>query len=394
MQQNNTKPRIGVFMICTFFFWFTMYTYVPTMTPYLADLGISFTMIGIIGGSYGFSQFLLRIPLGITSDRLGKRKPFILFGLAAGAISSLGMFFTQNAFLLLALRFLSGVSASAWVVFTVLFTSYFESDRRASMISYLFIANGFGLMLSKFFGGLLAEYYGHEYSFLLGGASGIIAIVLGLFIVEKAPQLNEPPSIKALFGVIKNKNLLAMSVLAVFSQMIIHSTTNTFTSEAAAQIGADLMQIGVLATVASIPAILSYIVCGKLYSLKNINVRYVLAFAFFLQVTGSLIIPFAGNMAAIYTSTVITGFGCGICISTLTGFCTQTVEESRRSAAMGFFQATYAFGMFIGPVILGIFVDWTGISGGFFAAAVFAAIGMSLTFILLHTKKNGQGTGV
>jgi len=383
MQQNNTKPRIGVFMICTFFYWFTMYTYVPTMTPYLADLGISFTMIGIIGGSYGFAQFVLRIPLGITSDRLGKRKPFIIFGLAAGAVSSIGMFFTQSAFLILALRLLSGVSASAWVVFTVLFTGYFEKEKRASMMSYLFIANGLGLMLSKFFGGLLAEYYGHEYSFLLGGASGVIAIILSLFIIEKTPDINEPPSIRKLIGAIKNRNLLVMSLLAVFSQMIMHSTTNTFTSEAAAQTGADLMQIGLLATVASIPAILSYIICGKLYSLKNINVRYFLAIAFFLQVIGTLIIPFAGNMTAIYISTILTGFGCGICISTLTGFCTQTVEESKRSAAMGFFQATYAFGMFFGPVILGVFVDWTGIPGGFFAAAAFAVIGLVLTLVLL-----------
>ena len=85
----------------------------------------------------------------------------------------------------------------------------------------------------------------------------------------------------------------------------------------------------------------------------------------------------------IYASTVITGIGCGICISTLTGFCTQTVDESKRSAAMGFFQATYALGMFAGPVIIGLFVDWTGISGGFYAAAAFAAIGMVLTLRLL-----------
>ena len=384
---NIIKPRIGVFMICTFFYWFALYTYVPTMTPYLADLGISFSMIGLIGGSYGFSQLLLRIPLGVFSDRLGKRKPFIIFGLITGAVSSLGMFFTQSAVLILALRLLSGVSASAWVVFTVMFTGYFEKNRHASMMSYLFIANGFGLMLSKLFGGMLAENYGHEYSFLLGSAAGIIAIVFGLFIVEKAPEIKEPPSIKTLFGVVKNENLLVMSILAVFTQIILHSTTNTFISEAAVQVGADLMQLGLLATVASIPAILSYIMCGKLYSLRNINVRMVLAFAFAFQVIGSIIIPFSGSMFMIYVSTIVTGFGCGICISTLTGFCTRTVDESKRSAAMGFFQATYALGMFLGPVIIGIFVDWTGISGGFYAAAAFAMIGLVLTLVLPDTLK-------
>ena len=118
--------------------------------------------------------------------------------------------------------------------------------------------------------------------------------------------------------------------------------------------------------------------------------RYVLTFAFALQVAGLLIVPFAENMVMIYISTISVGLGCGICISTLTGFCTQTIDEDKRSAAMGFFQATYAFGMFIGPVILGVFVDRTGISGGFFAAAAFAAIGLALTLILLSSNKTAN----
>jgi len=298
----------------------------------------------------------------------------------------MGMFFTQNAFLILALRLLAGVSASAWVVFTVMFTDYFEKSKRASRTSYLLVANGFGLMLSKLFGGALAERFGHEYSFLLGGAAGIIAIVFGLFITEKTPEIKELPSVKTLFGVVKNKNLMAMSVLAAFSQMILHSTTNTFTPEAASRVGADLMQLGLLATVASIPAILSYFLCGKLYSYKKINVRLFLAFAFTLQIAGTIMIPSADSMTIIYISTITAGFGCGICISTLTGFCTQTIDESKRSAAMGFFQSLYALGMFIGPVVLGIFVDWTGLVGGFYIATVIAFIGFVLTFILLDTS--------
>jgi len=38
--------------------------------------------------------------------------------------------------------------------------------------------------------------------------------------------------------------------------------------------------------------------------------------------------------------------------------------------------------MFIGPVIIGVVVDWSGISGGFVAAAIFALIGVVLTVLL------------
>jgi len=360
-----------------------MYAYTPTMTPYLADLGISFTMIGLIGGAYGFSQMLLRIPVGILSDKIGKRKLFVILGLITAAISATGMFFTQNAYVILLLRFLAGVSASAWVVFSVLFSSYFDKSKLASRLAYLFMVTGLGQMASRLVGGLVAERFGHEYTFLLGGFAALAAILLGLFITEKTPDIKELPSVKKLFGVIKNKNLMAMSVLAIFSQMIMHSTITTFLPEAASQIGADLMQLGLLATIATIPSILSSFLCGRLFSVKSVDVRIVSSIGFTFQIAGTLIIPLTNSMVAVFIAAIAIGFGCGICMSTFLGFCTQTVDESRRSAAMGFFQAIYAFGMFMGPVIIGFFVDWSGISGGFFMASAFALTGFILTFILL-----------
>ena len=384
------KPHVAVFLVCTFFYWFALYAFVPTMTPYLADLGISFSMIGLIGGSYGFSQMLLRIPLGVLSDKLGKRKMFILLGVLIAAVSSAGMFFTQNAYLILVLRFFTGVSASAWVVFTVLFMGYYDKSKHASRVSYLFMMNGLGLMSSKFLGGLIAEHFGHEYSFLLGGAAGFVALLLVFFITEKAPEIKELPTLKSLFGVVKNKNLMVMSILAIFLQMVIHSTINTFTPQAAAQVGADLMELGILSTVASIPAIISSFVCGKLFSSRNINVCNVIAISFIFKLIGALIIPFTDSMVAVYVSTVILGFAGGVSMSALLGFCTKTVDENRRSTAMGFFQAIYGFGMFTGPVIMGLIVDRSGISSGFFAAAAFAGAGLVLSYVLLRKSDVGN----
>jgi len=385
MRQKTGGPRVGLFVVCTFLFWFTLYTYVPTMTPYMTDLGISYSMIGLIGGAYGLSQMILRVPLGIASDRLGKRKIFILLGLAAGAVSSFGMFFTHNAYLIFTLRLLAGVSASAWVVFTVLFSDYFVKEKFASSMSYLLMANNCGVVLAKLAGSALAERFGHEYSFLLGGAAGFTAAVLGLFITEKTPERKEQPSVKDLLGVVKNRNLLAMSILAVFSQMILFATINTFTPEAASRIGADSMQLGILSTVSSIPAIIACFIGGRIF-VKKVSVRLIVALGFALEVIGTIAVPFVKNMAVIYASVIVAGFGFAICMSTLLSFCTLTVDGGRRSAAMGVFQAIYGLGMFVGPVLIGLFVDWIDLAGGFYASAALAMIGLALTFVLLKKK--------
>nr|WP_237179332.1 MFS transporter [Paenibacillus sp. MMS18-CY102] len=61
--------------------------YVPILSPYLSSLGYSLAFIGIVLGSYGFVQLLIRFPIGLWSDAKGRRKPFIMLGLAAGAAS-------------------------------------------------------------------------------------------------------------------------------------------------------------------------------------------------------------------------------------------------------------------------------------------------------------------
>jgi len=68
------KKNIKLFVFVTAFYWFSMYAYIPTFSPYLESLGASHKMIGLILGSYGFSQMLIRIPLGIYSDRINKNK--------------------------------------------------------------------------------------------------------------------------------------------------------------------------------------------------------------------------------------------------------------------------------------------------------------------------------
>ncbi len=68
-------------MTSTFLFWTSLYVYVPILAPYGRHLGGSMTVIGLIISSYGLMQLLFRIPLGVWSDRIGRRKPFLAAGL-------------------------------------------------------------------------------------------------------------------------------------------------------------------------------------------------------------------------------------------------------------------------------------------------------------------------
>lgn len=89
----------------------------PLIPIYLSGLGIAPYLIGVIEGTADFTTALLKLNSGIWSDKLGQRKPFILFGYTLSALSRLvlGLVNTWPGFLLARVsdRFGKGVRSSA-----------------------------------------------------------------------------------------------------------------------------------------------------------------------------------------------------------------------------------------------------------------------------------------
>jgi MFS transporter, DHA1 family, multidrug resistance protein len=48
----------------------------PILSPYIELLGGTYAFIGIVLSGYGLMQFLLRLPIGMVSDFMKRRKSF------------------------------------------------------------------------------------------------------------------------------------------------------------------------------------------------------------------------------------------------------------------------------------------------------------------------------
>ncbi len=89
------------------------------------------------GNLYDMLQLILRIPLGIFSDHIGRRKIFITLGMAVSVISSLVTFIALSSLSLLITRSLAGVTASTWVIVTVMFSNYFKKKEVTKAIGLM-----------------------------------------------------------------------------------------------------------------------------------------------------------------------------------------------------------------------------------------------------------------
>lgn len=364
-----------LFIVVTMMYWFALYIYAPILTPYVKDLGASFSMIGLVVGSYGLTQMLLRIPLGIYSDRVSKRKIFVSLGLVFAAISSMGIGIVNSPWLVVIFRGFAGVAASSWVVFTVLYSGFFAPEDSGKAMSIIMFFMTVAQLIASTLGGFIAESYGYHATFIFGGIVGFMGLGLSLKIPEKQVA-REPISVKELLKVGFDKHLLKIGLLAVLVQAITFSTTSGFTPTYAVSIGASESQLSILMFVTTLPTALGSLASGKLA--ERFSERQVIATSFIMMAVATLFTPLL-NLVGLYLVQTINGLGRGLVFPVLMSLSIKTIDVDKRTSAMGFFQAFYGVGMTFGPILTGYISDNLGLATGFVAVAIIGFLGWFLT---------------
>jgi len=401
---GQNKNRRFLFYIVVAFFWFSLYAYVPYITPYAEYLGSSMRLMGLIAGAYGFTQMVIRFPLGIFSDKLRKRKIFVQLGIGFAALSGFIAFFFPSPFTLLLMRATGGVAASAWVTFTVLGASYYKQEESTKVMGHMSAANAFGRMVALLTGGLIAQLLGVPYAFLLGGIAGVVGLALSFGVKEKRPEQQSgsaalfpqgcseiakqfssienktPPNIAGLLDVARNKQLLFCSILGILAMYISFATTFGFTPLAAAQMEASQLQLGMLGVLSTAPAIFISPLAGTIMP-KKLGASTTLVIGFVIAGAGSALVAVSNTLLLLFTVQIAASIGGAIVGTLLLGLCVRDIPVEKRATAMGFFQAVYGLGMFLGPFITGIISDGFGLMTAFVLTGAIGFAGAVLSVV-------------
>jgi len=368
-----------LFIAVTLLYWTTMYIYVPILTPYLEYRGLGLQAIGLVLGSYGFVQLLCRFPLGIWSDRLRRRKPFILLGMASGAISCL-LFLVPDSWLwTLAGRAVSGICASTWVAFTVLYAGYYAEThavRAMSNISFLIVA---GQLIGMGFSGWLASEAGWNAPFITGAAVAGIGFVAACFIKEpKGGVARAPMTFADVGAVVRQPMLLKASLLSVLGHCVLFITMFGFTPlKAVNDLNASNADLTWIVFAFMIPHAFASLYSGKWIAPK-FGVRNTLIFGFVLSGACTAAIAWTPSLPMLLATQALNGLAQGLYLPLLLGAAIRDVPGPKRATAMGFYQAVYSAGMFGGPYLAGFLNDVWGIDSGFWCGAAFAFIAAAL----------------
>ncbi|MCL1858531.1 MAG: MFS transporter [Oscillospiraceae bacterium] len=382
--------------------WFSIYSYQSNFTPYMESLEFSPTMIGIIIGSYGLTQMLLRIPFGILSDKLGTRKLFIIIGITFTFLSAVFLFLSENIYVILFARASAGIAASTWVSFMVLFSSYHETDKTVKAVGILDFFGSTGQLGGIICGSLLVSFtvLKDKSAFILAVIIGFVSFILAFMIYEnkdklkkninKSPHVtlsNAPPhrmGINKLHEILSNKTLIIVSVIGAISQLISFSTIFGFTPAYAKDVlNINAFQNGILMVFSYMPNAFGALILGKFISGKFKEYNIILTGMLLLGAC-TILIPFIKDYYLLVITQTIAGFGKGISFPLLMGLSIKKISENARGTAMGIFQAVYSFGMFFGPFIVGIIKEHLEVGAAFILIGIVCLICSVISYLSLR----------
>jgi multidrug resistance protein len=186
---------------------------VPVLPDYAARFDAGPTTIGVLFASFGITLLLVSLPMGVISDRLGRKGPMIA-GLALLALSTLAFAYAGSMSMLFAARMLQGAADGiTWIVGFAMIADLYGPDERGRAMGLAMAGSTLGIIIGPVLGGWLYEIGGIRLPFLVVAAMAIVELAAFVFV---APRTRGSGSSVPIARVLTHRPI-AMTVLVVIA---------------------------------------------------------------------------------------------------------------------------------------------------------------------------------
>ena len=282
-ESPHRRASITLYVISCFFFWISLYTYVPTLPTYAESKSSSLELVGVVLMQYGLWQTIIRIPVGILSDWIGRRKPFILGGMVLAGVAAFIMGHAAGINGLILGRAVSGLAASAWVVLIVAFSSLFPPDQAVRASTLLNLVASTGRVLATGSNGWLIQLQGYAFPFTVAAVGAMLAVVLLMPVREKVFP-GKAPSLGSFLRLASRQDVMLPTLLSTLGQYVAFATTLGFIPIIAEHLGASHVVQSLMVSGSMIVGILGNLLSTAV--IRQIGSRRLVAFCFVVSAVG------------------------------------------------------------------------------------------------------------
>ena len=380
---RSRQMLIVLYILVALLYFVSLYLYIPTLPTYVQRSSDSLSMVGVILAQYGLWQAIIRLPLGIAADWLGRRKPFIIGGVILAGAGAWVLGTADSAGGLAVGRAITGLAAGTWVPLTVAFSGLFPARDAIRATAILTFVGSIGQVAATSITGLLNQVGGYSLAFFV--AAG--AAVLGAVVMVPARERVHPPKRPSVAGIrqlVTRRDVLLPTLLAAISQYVVWAVTFGFLPILAQQLGATDVTLSLLVSMyIGVVTVMALAAAGLV---NRTSARRLVYVSYWLMFGGIGLAALAPSLAVLFVAQFLLGLAQGLGYPVCMGLSIRDVDDAQRATAMGLHQAVYAIGMFAGPWLSGILADAMGIRFMFGFTAV-ASLALGLVLIRLLPRK-------
>jgi len=374
--RTTPRRRLGTttYIVAVALYWIALYLYMPTLPTYVEAKSGDLALVGVVLSMYGLWQMIVRLPVGVASDWLGWRKPFIVIGFVLAGIGAWTMGTSPSIKGLMIGRAITGLAAGTWVPLVVTFSSLFPPEEAVRASALLTLVGSVARILATGVTGSLNEAGGYPLAFFLAAGAAILAAIA----VIGAPETRRPsrrPSVAGIGRLISRRDVLLPSLLNTVNQYVNWTCTFGFVPILAKHLGATDITQSLLLSINVAVVTLGNLVATTI--VKRVDSRRLMLAGFTLLAVGVGGAALAPSLPLLFASQLTIGLAQGTMYPVLMGMSIQNVSDAERTTAMGLHQSLYAAGMFGGPWLSGILADAVGLRP-MFGATAFACLVLGL----------------
>lgn len=330
--------------------------------------------VGIVMSLFGAVMALSQPLMGRLSDHMGRRKPFILLGIAGFALISFLYAHVSMFESLLVLRIIEALLVGAAIPSLMSMLSNLSIPGTSGRVIGMHATiRGIGFGTGPIVGGAVATYYGYTTGFYFCAVMGALSLLLVSLFVKDTPNESK---VRAPINI--SKNILVISG-TVFTMMVGTMTVVALLPEFEGRLGASQLSLGIMISVFMLARLVFQIPMGAISDLLGRRRIAIIGLA-----ASSLLIISLGYVTTVNELIFIRalqGFAAAAVNTPLVALAAEVAESNNIGHSMGYIMGANAGGMALGPLFGGILAGYLTFVTPFYVCAVL----MLLSAFLIST---------